>query len=94
MINWKNKQIPILYLFIYKLMKEKSHSNVFISYADVRELLRRRIHNVPRIYHFLILEEMEEIGIIKKIGNKKNFKYEFVGKDVEKLLNKYTEILF
>lgn len=90
MITWKKKQIPCLYLLFYKLMKEKAVSHIFISYSSVKEVLMRRIHNIPKTYHYLVLKEMEELGMIKKVGNKRNLKYEFVGKDIDKLLNQYT----
>ncbi|GAG84746.1 unnamed protein product, partial [marine sediment metagenome] len=34
MIKWKNKQIPFIYLEIYKWMKNEAESPLFISYPS------------------------------------------------------------
>jgi len=79
--------IPCIYLFIYKVFKSKSNGRIFIRYEDVREILRRRLHKIPRNLHYEVLKEMEEYNLIKRLGNTKNIKYELVGKDIDKLIN-------
>ena len=68
-------------------MKEGAENHISISYKSVREILKRRFHTIPRLYFPLILGEMEEMELIKKIGNKKNMVYELKGKDLHKQLN-------
>lgn len=93
MIVWNNKKIPFLYIFIYKLIKEKSGNNLSVSYKTLRELFRRRFNKIPHLYYTIILDEMEFFGLLKKIGNKKNLIYELLGKDADKLLNNFIEPL-
>ena len=93
MIVWNKKKVPFLYIFIYKLIKEKSGNNLSISYKTLRELFRRRFNKIPHLYHPIILDEMEVFGLLKKIGNKKNLIYELLGKEADKLLNTFTEPL-
>ncbi len=88
MIRWKGKNIPSLYVLFYKLLKEKARNNIFIHYALAKETLAMKIYNIPRKYYYLILKEMEELGLLLKIGSGKKFRYEFVGKDIENLLIK------
>ena len=92
MIIWNKKKIPALYLFIYKLMKEKAESSLYISYPRIRELFNRRLYRIPKKYHNILLKEMQELGLIKKVGNKNCIKYQFLAKNAEKLLNKYVDI--
>lgn len=87
MITWKKRQLPSLYLFIYRLMKEKSNNHLFIKYSAVRELFNRRFNKIPKKYHYFVLKEMEELKLIKKIGGRNSVKFIFTGKDTDKLLN-------
>lgn len=93
MIWWNNKRMPILYLLFYRFLKEKARNNVFIPYSLAKQALAMKIYNIPRKYFYLILKDMEELKLLKKIGNRKNVKYEFIGKDADKLLNKYDDFL-
>ena len=93
MIKWKKgKQLSLFHVYLYKLMKDKTHPGIAITYSQIKEVFNRTIHNVPRIYYIHLLNEMEEANIIKKIGNKKNFKYQLLEKDLEKILIKYNTI--
>lgn len=85
--------MPLLYLLFYRFLKEKARNNVFIPYSLAKKALAMKIYNIPRKYFYLILKDMEELKLLKKIGNRKNMKYEFIGKDVDKLLNKYDDFL-
>ena len=92
MIQLNKKNIPVLYLLFYRFFKDKSTKRIFIPYSLAKETLTRNVHNIPRKYYYLILEEMEELGLLRKIGTKRNFKYEFIGKDIDKHLNKYEDL--
>ncbi len=92
MIQLNKKDIPVLYLLFYRFFREKSRKNIFISYSLAKQTLAMKIYNIPRKYYYLILKEMEELGLLRKIGNKRNFKYEFMGKDIDKHLNKYEDL--
>ena len=84
------KNIPCVYLFIYRIFKTKSNGRIFISHAAIREVLRRRLHKIPRILHYEVLKEMEKYNLIKRVGHTKNIQYELLGKDIDKLLNQFN----
>ena len=84
------KNIPCVYLFIYRIFKLKSNGKIFINHAVIREVLRRRLHKIPRSLHYEVLKEMEDYGLIKRIGHTKNIQYELLGKDIDKLLNQFN----
>lgn len=84
------EKIPCLYLFIYKIFRIKSNGKIFVSHATIREVLRRRLHKIPRVLHYEVLKEMEGYKLIKRIGNTKNLKYELLSKNKDKLLNRFN----
>ena len=65
-MSQNNKYIPTIYLVIYSLFKEKS-TGQYILYSDIREIMNRRLYSFPRKIHFLILEEMCDHNLLKKI---------------------------
>ena len=75
-------------LFLYKLFKQKSRGK-FITFHSVREIMRRRLHKIPRILHYEFLKDMEAHKLIKRNGsiNGKNIHFELIGGDVDKQLN-------
>ena len=79
------------YLFLYKLFKQKANGKIFISFSCIREVMRRRLHKIPRVLHYEFLKEMQNHKLIRKVGslNGKNIKFELIGKDIDKLLNNY-----
>lgn len=89
MIIWENKKIPCFYVLIYKLAKEKSKNNLFISYSCFKQVMRRTLFNVPRVYHYQILKEMEELKLIESMGPKNKLSFKLIGKDIDKCLNSH-----
>jgi hypothetical protein len=89
-ISNKKQWYPCIHLEIYKMFKEKAQGRNYLDYSTIREILRRRFHEIRRPLHYVFLKEMEEIGLIKRNGNTKNIRYELTGKDIYKLLNKYS----
>lgn len=85
-------KIPCVYLFIYKVFKDKADGKIYVNFNCIREIMRRRLHKIPRKLHYEILKEMEELKLIKRFGSKngKNIKYELTGKGVEKKLNQLS----
>jgi hypothetical protein len=77
----KPEDIPLLYLFVYKTMVEKfGKHNRIISRKKILEIWRRCIHNVPKKYHFYILQEMCDYQLLEKI-NAQDF--ELFGNDAD-----------
>ena len=89
MIIWNGKPVPILYLFVYKSLKEGALNKFYISYSSAKKVLKNRFYRIPHNLHYVILKELGELGLLKKIGGKNCMKFEFTGQDAEKLLNQY-----
>jgi len=80
-----------IHTFLYKIFKEEAKSN-FLTYHEIREILRRRLHKFPRYIHNKVLKEMEGGVIVipplvKRMGSKngRNIYYELTGKNIDKL---------
>ncbi len=82
------QEVPVLYLLFYKFFKEKASNSIFITYSLAKETLSRVIHNIPRKYYYMILHEMEGFKLLRKIGGVKNLRYEFTGKNADKVLDR------
>ena len=81
-------KIPCIYLIIYRIFKIEANGRIYLDYSCIREILRRRLHKFPKPIHYEVLKDMEELGLIKRLGNTKNIKYELTGKNIDKLINK------
>ena len=83
------KKIYVLYLYLYRAIKEKSKGRPFISHRNIMEIFKRRLYRFPHPLHYLVIKEMQELKLIKKVGRTNNITYELIGKDIDKQLNKY-----
>ena len=85
-------ECPVIYLYLYKLIKEKAHRgthfNMYINHQCLLEILHRRFNKLPRVIIYEIIKELEELNLIKKIGATNSLKYEIIGKDKDKLLKR------
>ena len=83
------------YLILYQLFKKKVGNRIFIDYHCVREIMRRRLHKFPKVWHYEFLKEMEKHELIKRIGstNGKNIKFELIGGNIEIILNQFNPII-
>jgi hypothetical protein len=84
------KNPPLLYVFIYKLIKQKANGRKIIPHQEVLEVLRRRLLRIPRIYHYQIIKELGLYKLLRKIDKRK---YEIVGGNIDNLLNQYNSII-
>jgi hypothetical protein len=85
------RKVPSLYLFIYQALKSMSSNKFFISYAEAKEVLNRRLYKIPKKLHIVVLKEMEEYKLIKKFGeNVKCLRYKFLAQEVEKFINNHS----
>jgi hypothetical protein len=92
-ITKKGIPFPILYLFLYRSIRIKARGMTFVSHRCLMELFRRRIYFIPKPLYSKIIKEMEELKLIKKLGNSNNIRYELIGKDIDKLLNQHLPII-
>ena len=79
---------PVIYLFLYKLLKESADRHIFVSHRNLLEIFTRRFNKVPKVIHYEIIKELEELKLIKKIGFTNSIRYELIGKDIDNLLGK------
>jgi len=93
-VTHKGINYPIIYLFIYRDMKEKAHRGSFIPHRILIEILKRRLYRIPRMLNEQIIKEMEELKLIKKVGVTNKIRYELIAKNIDKLLNQYIPIYF
>ena len=80
------------YLFLYRLFKQKNEGRCYIEFNQVREILNRRLHKIPRVLHYEFLKEMEFYNMIRRVGstNGKHIGFELVGGDIDKHLNQFN----
>lgn len=82
---FKKVGYPVFYLYLYKLIKKKANGRPIIAHCALLEVFRRNLLWVPRCLHYPMIEELESLKLIKKINRRK---YDLIGGDKDKLLNK------
>lgn len=83
------RKVPLLYLYIFKLMTDKMGMLDQITTAkQLLEFWHRNIYNVPRKYDLHILNEMCDMGLLEKINTQK---YKFFGKSASIKLKKLRD---
>lgn len=63
--------IPLIYLFLYKRIKDKFGFRI----ADIKalkECIKRNVYNLPWNYHSIIIHEMSQLDMLKKV-DRNNF---------------------
>ncbi len=88
MLSWRKVDYPVIYLFLYKLLKESANGSSEISHRNLIEIFTRRFNKVPKVIHYEIIKELEELKLIKKAGVTNKIRYELIGTGADKLLNK------
>ena len=61
--------IPILYLFLYGMLRDRLKCQI-IQPSYMVEVIKRRLPNIPRILCHEIFNEMEEYKLIQRINHK------------------------
>lgn len=79
----KNKPVPIIYVYIYKLLKEKNKGFYIIKRDILKEVVSRHFicgkgyggtrKGVPRCFLFDIIKDLEDFELIKKV-DKSNYR--------------------
>jgi hypothetical protein len=83
-----DNQIPILYCYIYRNIKNGSNQEVIVTINSIIPLMRKVVHTCPRLIQTEIFKELEEFGLIKRIGMDKCLLLN--NKEVEKRLKEYA----
>lgn len=82
---------PVYYLFLYKSIRHAAHGRKVIPTADILAAIGIRLRSIPKIYRYIILKEMEEMNLIKRVDSKK---YYIIGGQADAQLNKCTFVLW
>ena len=77
-----------LHLVIYHKLKEKANGRIVIQTCDVLEVMKRNLNHVPLLLHYRILEELEEIQLIKK---RNKMQYILIGGNADNKVRKYFQ---
>lgn len=81
-------EVPIVYAFIYAKLKKRNRGNIvrtfFLKDVVCRVISNR--HGVPKSYCYDIIEDMQELGLIKRINHKT---YQILESSCEKRLKKF-----
>ena len=65
----QDKEIPILYLFLYSILKERFHLQT-VQTSYIITFIKIRFPKVPKALLFRCLEEMEKYGLLQRINHK------------------------
>ena len=87
--------IPVLYLSIYKKLKERARGGTIITYLEIMKLCNDSLYHFPKAYKFAFIKELEmKYGLIKKL-DRKNYQVSNTLNDqqlekIQELLDKIT----
>ena len=65
----QDDEIPILYLFLYSILKERFHLQT-VQTSYIITFLKIRFPKVPKALLFKCLEEMEKYSLLHRINHK------------------------
>jgi len=80
-----NKQIPLIYIYIYAKFKKHLTSTPFVRPSYLLEILKR-ICRIPKVLHYPILKEMAKFNLVKRVNNQL---WEVLSNPCNKQLEKY-----
>lgn len=64
----QNKEIPILYAYIHRNMRNGYRTDTIVSTNSLIPLMRRVVHTCPRLIQTEIFKEMEGMGLLRMMG--------------------------
>jgi len=77
---------PVVYIYLYRKIKEISYNKRTVRQCQVLEILRRNLMHLPRCLHPIIIREMELMHLLKKMNKTK---YELTGGKIDNFLNSF-----
>lgn len=63
-------EVPLLYIFLYKTIKEKKPREIYVKPREIRQIISR-IFRIPKETHYNILSELETFKLIKRMNHQK-----------------------
>lgn len=82
----KFEKIPLIYLYIYKDLREKFFINQIIQYKSLVFRLKNLIFHIPRKYYDIVIKELIDYNLISTIKGGRIPIYELENKDYEHLI--------
>lgn len=82
---------PIIYIMLYKKLKEHSNHNLEIEVARLNEIFNRKLWTFPKFYRNIIVNDMVKYGLLKR---KNHMQFILVGENCDKILEKYSVSLW
>lgn len=86
------KQVPLIYLYLYKRIDERFRVGDIISYSELTTIIKRLLHQFPSRYINVIIKELEEYNLIKRIVSGRSPEFTIEKKDYEDLIRDLDEI--
>lgn len=81
-----------VYLYFYGRVKKKANGRPMISSVDLIEVFKRTfLPNVPKSIYYIIIKDMESLGLLKKIDR---LKYQITGKNADNYLRRFMNFPF
>jgi len=93
MADKTHSNIPLIYLYIYKRLRENFSPNQQINYKYLIYRINLVVNGIPRKYLDIIIKELIGYGLISKMNESKRSPiYELSSKDHEKLLKELDNL--
>ena len=87
MVDKNFSNIPLIYLYIYKRLRENFKFNQQITYKYLIYRINLVVNGIPRKYHDIIIKELIDYRLINKLNeSKRSPLYELTPENHEKLL--------
>ena len=67
----KENNFPLIYLYLYKRIKDKYGFFKIIDIKLLEECIKRNVYNLPWGYHTIIIHEMHKLRMLKRLDRRK-----------------------
>jgi len=86
------EKVPIIYLYLYKNLRENFKVGQCISYRNILHHITKMTYHMPRKYYDIIIKELIDFKLIDKIFGGRSPGYEPVGINYESLFKDLEKI--
>lgn len=70
-----------------------SANKFYITYAEAKEVLNRRLYKIPKKLYPEVLKEMENYKLLKKHWRRSLQMFQFTAQNVDKYLNQFSSLI-
>lgn len=81
---------PCFYLLIYRKIKERANGKRVVPHFEVLKIVGQTAPHVPKRFRYIIIHEMEEYSMIKKLNK---HKIQITGGNIDAKLEKYNPFI-